>query len=77
MSTEVSRLLDEAMQLSSDSQIELAEAILEKSLPSGNFMEDQMKKVKKRMKDVREGKSRLIPEEEAHESVRSSLKARR
>ena len=69
----VEHLVDQALLLSSESRTELVEAILERSTPSKEFIEDHMSNVLRRMEDVREGRSQLVSAEEAHRSVRESL----
>jgi hypothetical protein len=76
VSGEVTNLLEEAMLLSSESRIELIEAILEQSAPSEEFISQQVAEVERRMKNVRDGSSHLIPEREAHERVVDSLTER-
>jgi hypothetical protein len=64
------------MLLPSEDQTELVEAILERSVPSADFVAEQMRTVERRMENVRTGTSKLIPADEAHESVLSSLRIR-
>ena len=49
---------------------------LDRTLPVAAFVAEQMKTVRRRMEDVREGRSRLIPAEDAHRQVRESLRAK-
>jgi|GEM_PF-1612029 len=76
MSVAVAHLLEEALLLASDSRTELVEAILERSSPSEEFLEGQMEVVVRRMKNVADGVSNLIPAAEAHEKVLASLRPR-
>jgi hypothetical protein len=76
MSTTVANLLTEAMLLPPEARIDLVEAMLERSSPSEEFMARQLEVVNQRMENVRTGVSRLIPADEAHESVLGSLKFR-
>ncbi|SKA77468.1 hypothetical protein SAMN02745166_00382 [Prosthecobacter debontii] len=76
MSAVVSHLLDQALLLSEEARTELVEAILERSSPSEDFIQAQVHVVAERMKNVREGKSALIVETEAHQQVLASLKLR-
>lgn len=64
------------MLLPSDFRTELVEAILEQSSPSADFVAQQLETVSRRRQQVKEGASRLIPADEAHDRVLSSLKLR-
>ncbi|HRQ88511.1 MAG TPA: addiction module protein [Bacteroidia bacterium] len=77
MTATVERLVQEALLLPSESRTELVEAILEGTLPSPEWIEPQMAVVLERIENVREGRSALIPEEEAHRRVRESLRETR
>ena len=76
MSTAVAHLLNEAMLLPPEARIDLVEAVLERSPVSEDFLAAQMNVVSGRMENVRTGKSKLIPADEAHESVLASLNLR-
>ncbi len=73
MTTSVAHLVEEALLLPGYERTELVEAILERSAPSEEFIQQQMAVVSSRMEDVRAGRSRLISAEEAHHEVRKSL----
>ena len=71
----VSHLVDQALLLPIESRTELVEAILERTAPSKQFIDGNMSNVRRRMEDVREGRSQLIPAEESHRRVREALAA--
>ncbi len=73
MTATVERLVQEALLLSSESRTELVEAILESTAPSSGFIQQQMAVVHERMESVRDGRSELIRDEEAHRHVRAFL----
>ena len=73
MPSSVAHLVEEALLLHGDERTELVEAILERSAPSEEFIRQQIAVVSGRMNDVHEGRSRLIPAEEAHRDVRKAL----
>ena len=75
MTASVAHLVEEALRLPSESRTELVEATLEKSAPSKEFLEEQMSRVRQRREAVREGRSHLIPAEEAHRRVLEALAA--
>ena len=73
MTARVEHLIEEALLLPTDSRTELVEAILESSAPASEFIAHHMDLVLRRMDDVREGRSQLVPAEEAHRRVRQAL----
>ncbi len=73
MTATVTSLVEQAMSLTSESRTELVEAILAEAKPSDAFLSDQMKIVRQRMNNVRDGRSELVPAEEAHRRVREAL----
>jgi putative addiction module component (TIGR02574 family) len=75
MTATVAHLVEQALLLPSDSRTELVEAILESAAPSSEFIDEHMSNVLRRMEDVRERRSQLIPAEEAHQRVREALAA--
>ncbi len=75
MTAEVAELLERALQLPQEAREELADAILEHSEPDEEYMAELLKVVEQRMENVRTGKSKLIPAEEAHRSVREMLES--
>lgn len=76
MTASVSTLLQEAMHLSAEMRIDLAEQLIESAAPSAEAISDQMKTVRTRMRNVESGLSQLVDAEEAHRSIRESLAAR-
>lgn len=77
MPSTIERLVQEALLLPSESRIELVEAILEGGAPSSEFIEQQMPVVLERMASVRDGRSKLVRDEDAHRLVREALGAGR
>lgn len=75
MTAAVADLVEAALLLPSESRTELVEAILERSDSAPGFIAAQMETVRRRMDNVRTGKSALIPAEEAHRRVREALAA--
>jgi len=73
MTAAVTHLLDEALRLPDQSRIELAERILDNTPPPADFIAKQMSIVRKRMANVRAGRSQLVPAEEAHRQIRKAL----
>lgn len=73
MTGAVAHLVEEALLLSNESRLELVEALLECSVPSKEFVTQHMQTVVERMDAVREGRSELVSEEEAHRRVRQAL----
>jgi putative addiction module component (TIGR02574 family) len=65
MTATVENLRNEARLLTVDEREELAYAILDEIPPAADLMAEQMKIVAQRMENVRLGKSKLIPMEEA------------
>jgi hypothetical protein len=76
MSVAVAHLLEEALLLPSESQTELIEALLEHAEPSPDFLDHQLGIVARRMQNVRDGSSAVIPAEVAHDKVLASLRFR-
>jgi hypothetical protein len=74
MTAAVAQLVEKALLLPSEARSELVEAILERSACSGEIIEEHMLLVEERMKNVASGKTKLVPEEEAHQSVLDSLR---
>lgn len=73
MTAAVTTLVKQAMSLPSEDRTELIEAILAESRPAPEFLDEQMKVVRERMDNVREGRSHLVPADEAHRQVREAL----
>jgi len=76
MATSVSYLLQEALQLSADMRIDLAEQLMESASPSTEAISEQMKIVRTRMSNVERGLSRLVEADAAHQMVREALSAK-
>jgi putative addiction module component (TIGR02574 family) len=77
MTTTAAQLLKQAMDLPEEERAELVDALLE-SLPlPERYLGEQLAVVSRRMENVKEGRSRLIPAEEPHRSVRKALATRR
>lgn len=76
MSVAVAHLLEEALLLPIESQTELIEALLERAEPSRDFLDHQLGIVARRMRNVRDGSSRMVPAEDAHDRVLVSLRLR-
>jgi len=77
MTATVENLKNEARLLSVEDREELAYAILDEIAPLDDLMEEQMKIVALRMEDVRLGKSKLIPMEEAFRRMDAAAKGTR
>jgi exonuclease VII small subunit len=77
MTAQVAELFEKAMQLPQEAREELAEAILDQSEPNEAYMAELLKVVEQRMENVRTGKSKLTPADEAHRSVREMLESMR
>ena len=75
MAPSVKHLVEQALLLPSETRAELVEEILERSVPSRDFIAEQMGTVLRRMENVRAGRSGTIPAEEAHRRVRETLSA--
>jgi putative addiction module component (TIGR02574 family) len=73
MTTTASRLLEQVLLLPEDEREELVGNILDQSLPPSDFVAEQMITVRRRIEDVKEGRSALIPAEEAHQRVREAI----
>jgi hypothetical protein len=76
MSAAVAHLLEEAIRLPMESQTELIEALLERAEPSRDFLDHQLGIVARRMQNVRDGTTTVVPAEDAHDKVLASLRLR-
>lgn len=76
MSANVSFLLQEAMQLSADMRIDLAEQLMESAAPTAEAISEQMQVIRTRMSNVEKGLSRLVVADTAHQMVREALAAK-
>jgi len=73
MNARVAQLVQEALLLPSEARSELVEALLEHTPASPEAHDAQIRSIQARIANVAAGKSRLIAEEEAHQSVLDSL----
>ncbi len=76
MSAAVADLLTAAMNLPEESRTDLVEAILERSIPSDEFIAEQMATISLRMERVRQGLSTPVPAADAHTAVLAALRMR-
>ncbi|WP_395741969.1 hypothetical protein [Prosthecobacter sp.] len=76
MAASVSFLLQEALQLSADMRIDLAEQLMESAAPTAEAISEQMDIVRTRMNNVERGLSRLVEADTAHQMVREALAAK-
>jgi hypothetical protein len=76
MTASVSNLLQQALQLSADMRIDLAEQLMESTAPTEAAISEQMTIVRTRMNNVERGLSRLVVAEDAHQMVRDALAAK-
>jgi CRISPR/Cas system-associated protein Csm6 len=74
MTAAVKHLVEEALRLAPEEREELAYAILDETLLANDLVEEQMKIVAQRMENVRLGKSKLIPMEEAFRRMDEAAK---
>ena len=73
MTAAVKHLVEEALRLAPEEREELVETLLSHSEPDAEWANAWIDECERRMEDVRSGKSKLIPAEEAHRMVRQSL----
>ena len=76
MAASVSFLLQEALQLSAEMRLDLAEQLMESTAPTGEAISEQMQIVRARMSNVENGRSRLVEADTAHQMVREALAAK-
>lgn len=76
MTAAVSHLLQQALQLSADMRLDLAEHLMESTAPSSELVAGQMETIRARMANVGSGASSLVAAEEAHQFVRDALASR-
>ena len=76
MTASVSNLLQEALQLSADMRIDLAEQLMASTAPTADAISEQMRIVRTRMSNVENGLSRLVEAKDAHQMVRVALAAK-
>ena len=76
MAASVSFLLQEALQLSADMRLDLAEQLMESTAPTAEAISEQMQIVRTRMSNVENGRSRLVEADAAHLMVREALAAK-
>ncbi|MBG7607860.1 MAG: addiction module protein [Verrucomicrobia bacterium] len=73
MTAAVKQLVEAALRLAPEERDELVESILEQSEPDQEWTDSWVAECERRMEDVRSGKSKLIPAEEAHRRIRQAL----
>jgi len=73
MNAAVKHLVEEALRLTPEDREELVGTLLSRSEPDLEWTEAWVAECNRRMEDVRSGKSKLIPEEEAHRRIRQAL----
>ena len=76
MPVTVSEILQDALQLSDASRIELAERLIETTPIPQALLDEHLNRARQRMDDVRTGKSDVVPSAEAHQMVRDALASR-
>jgi hypothetical protein len=74
MTTNVAELVEKALLLPVEEQCELVEAILAGNTFPAELIEEQMRLVEERMERIAQGRSVLIPADEAHQFVLDALK---
>jgi hypothetical protein len=77
MSVTVAHLYEEALHLSEDSRVELAERLIESALPAQEILAEQVYTATERMRALDSGASTEVPGEEAHAQVRQSIQNRK
>ena len=76
MPVTVSEILQDALQLSDASRIELAERLIETTpIPQG-LLDENLNRARQRMENVAAGKSEVVPAAQAHQMVRDALASR-
>jgi len=73
MNAAVKHLVEEALRLAPEDREELVGTLLSRSEPDLEWTDAWVVECDRRMEDVRSGKSKLIPEEEAHRRIRQAL----
>lgn len=73
MNAAVKHLVEEALRLAPEDREELVDSIIEQIEPHQEWTDEWVAECNRRMEDVRSGKSKLIPEEEAHRRIRQAL----
>ncbi len=73
MAATISEILQDALQLSVASRIELAERLIETTPVPQELIDEQMNLVRERMARVAAGTSDIVPAEQAHKLVRDAL----
>lgn len=76
MTITVSNIFEEAMLLSDDSRLDLAERLIASTQTPAELLAEQLQVASDRMRALDEGRSSEIPGAEAHALVRKSLLAR-
>jgi hypothetical protein len=73
MADSVSELFEEALGLSEESRLELAERLIESAPPSSEIQQEQIRIATSRMSALDTGLSVEIPGEEAHATVMRAI----
>ena len=73
MTAAVKHLVEEALRLAPEEREELIGTLLSHSEPDQEWTDAWVAECERRMEDVRSGKSKLIPAEEAHRRIRQAL----
>ena len=73
MTTTVQKVFEEALTLSEDSRVVLAERLLESVAPSPEIVAEQLEVVKRRIADLESGRVQPVPGPEGLNRVRETL----
>jgi len=76
MSVTVAHLYEEALHLSEDSRVELAERLIESATTPKEILTEQIRVATERMRALDSGNSTEVSAEEAHAKVRQSIQNR-
>ena len=76
MPVTVSEILQDALQLSDASRIELAERLIETTPIPQSLLDEHLTRARQRMENVATGTSEVIPSAQAHKMVRDALASR-
>ncbi len=77
MTAAVRHLVEEALRLAPEEREELLETLLSHGEPDEEWTNKWVDECKRRMEDVRSGKSECVPAEEAHHRMRQALSGTR
>ncbi|MFM8471063.1 MAG: addiction module protein [Limisphaerales bacterium] len=76
MATTVQQVLEEALMLSDDSRVALAERLIESVAPAPQVVAAQMEVVRRRIADLESGRVQPVPGPEGLNRVRETLQKR-